>query len=170
VIGLPVGQQPEAALVILGGAHMRHNCGLDFVASAERIPTGGHRDGYLGRTGRTALIYVVIILLALTFLLPLGCDSKAGQGITCPEVRVQYRGAIWENSLVVIIANAGAKPLFSVCVSSQRWSKRYQVCDSLKPGDSVEAGWAELPSGLQSGDVVEINAEGYGSPYRARLP
>ena len=111
----------------------------------------------------TAFVLGVAIILT-------GCDSKVGQGVTCPEVRLQYRGAILDSSLVVIVTNAGAKPLFGVCISCQRWSKRFKVSDNLKPGDTVEAGWRELPSGLRSGDVIEVYADGFSSPYRATLP
>ena len=74
-----------------------------------------------------------------------------------------------DRSLVVVVTNAGAKPLFDVCVSSQRWNRKFVVASTLKPGDTVEAGWLELPSGLQSGDTVEVYAEGYASPYKATL-
>jgi hypothetical protein len=102
-------------------------------------------------------------------LLSSSCDSKLGKRVSSPEVRVQHRGSILDNSLVVIITNAGAKPLFDVQVSSHRWDKRFLISSNLKPGDSVEAGWLELPSGLQIGDSVEIYAEGYGAPYKAIL-
>jgi hypothetical protein len=101
-------------------------------------------------------IATMIIAAASCLFLSAGCDSKIGQGVTCPEVRVQYRGAIMESSLVVIVTNAGAKPLFDVCISCQRFEKRYRVASTLKPGDSVEAGWMELPSGLKSGDIIEV--------------
>ena len=99
-----------------------------------------------------------------------GCNTQLGKGTTCPNVRVTYRGSIVTDSLVIEVTNAGAKPIFNVAVSNQKWSKRYLIANKLKPGESVEAGWLELPEGLQSGDQVQISAEGYMSSYDAKLP
>jgi hypothetical protein len=110
------------------------------------------------------------IVWTFTLLFLAGCDSDIGKGITCPEVRVEYRGALMDQSMVVIVTNAGARPLFDVSISCQRWDRKFMVSSDLKPGDKVEAGWMELPSGLRRGDVVEIFADGYASPYRATVP
>ena len=75
-----------------------------------------------------------------------------------------------EDSLVIAVTNAGEKPLFDVYISTQRWDTKHRVSISLRPGETVEAGWLELPSGLQRGDIVEIYAEGFDAPFKAELP
>lgn len=108
---------------------------------------------------------------AITFVgLAVGLISLLGCGQPRPPVRVQYRGAILDNSLVIIVTNADAKPLFDVSISCSRWTRRYFLCSTLKPGESVEAGWMELPTGLHYGDTIQVYAQGYELPYAGTLP
>jgi hypothetical protein len=109
-------------------------------------------------------------MLLTTAALLHGCGSEIGQGLLYPNVRVTYRQAIFDESLVVTITNAGAKPLFDVAVSCQRWESKYLISSNLRPGYTVEAGFLELPSGFESGDQVSIYAEGYPFPYIGHLP
>lgn len=85
-------------------------------------------------------------------------------------MRVTYRTALLDESLMVTITNAGAKPLFDVAVSCQRWDAKYLIAPDLRPGYTVEAGFLELPTGFYSGDEVAISAEGYPFPYIGTLP
>ena len=118
-------------------------------------------------SSKKTVLYMAIIIV----ILPLwGCDSRLGQGMTCPEVHVAVRGSIFDQkSLVVVISNAGAKPLFGISVSCSRWDKKFLVSRKLMPGETVEAGWAELPSGFKKGDTAEIFADNYPLPFKIRI-
>jgi len=113
-------------------------------------------------------VFYIVVLIAMPLLW--SCDSRIGQGLTCPEVHVAVRGSIFDQkSLVVVISNAGAKPLFGVGVSCSRWDKKFLISRKLMPGETVEAGWAELPSGFKKGDTAEIFADNYPSPFKVRI-
>ncbi len=107
--------------------------------------------------------------VTLVFVGIFGCDQAAKTG-ACPEVHLSYRGAIFDNSLVLIIANGGTKPLFNVSVCPEGSTKKYLVSSQLDVGSSVEAGWMELPRGLKKGETIEVYADGYLAPFVARLP
>lgn len=47
--------------------------------------------------------------------------------------------------------------------------KKYIVSNNLKPGDSVEAGWLELPEGIKKGKVYKISADGYTGSVRRKI-
>jgi len=109
-------------------------------------------------------------LLCLLFLIFIpACKEKITPGVNCPEVRVKHRNSKVGKGKVLMVTNSGAKPLFDVAVSSQLWKTRYIIASKLKPGETAEAGWMELPSGLRLGDEVEIFAEGYKYPNKGIL-
>ncbi|GEM_PF-3341908 len=113
-------------------------------------------------------VIIPLVVLILIDLATLGCE--AARGITCPDVRVQKRGSIFDaKSMVLVVTNASAKPLFDVSVSCERWDKRYIISRKLSSGETVEAGWAELPSGFKAGDKISIWAEGYLAPFMAKI-
>lgn len=109
------------------------------------------------------------LLCFLFLVLVPSCKEKITPGVNCPEVRVKHRNSKLGKGKVLMITNSGAKPLFNVAVSSQLWKTRYVIASKLKPGETAEAGWMELPSGLRIGDVVEVFAEGYKYSHQGTL-
>jgi hypothetical protein len=108
-------------------------------------------------------LVVVGVVIAVAYLG--GCFG----GMVYPDVNVKLRASIIGAGQVLQVTNAGAKPLFEVAVSAAGWEKQYVIAQTLKPGDTAEAGWMELPRPVRPGDTVQIFAKGFGGPRLIRI-
>ncbi len=106
---------------------------------------------------------VVIVFFVLLFL-------GRGDGVVSPEIRVDYRQALMHNSSVMVLTNAGSKPLFNVFITSSELEYKYPIARQLDVGRSVEAGWVEIPGGVKSGVEYIITADGYPGGRRVTAP
>jgi hypothetical protein len=105
----------------------------------------------------------VVLVLVLVFL-------GLGDGLVTPNVRVSYRPSLVGADYVLVIVNAGSKPLFNVTVTCDDWKKAYTVAQQLDVGGKVEAGWVELPEGCKPGKLYKVSAEGYPGSKKVSIP
>jgi hypothetical protein len=101
------------------------------------------------------VLVILVVIVAGVFVFGIS------DGWINPKIRVACRESLVGKGYVFRITNAGSKPLFNVTVASDRWRKPHVVASVLKPGDSVEAGWLELPEPIKKGVVYSISADGY---------
>jgi hypothetical protein len=122
---------------------------------------------WLNRLNRLRLPVIVLILgiWAFNTLKNYGVFD----GYLVPEVKVAYRSALGPG-YVLLIANAGSKPLFNVRVACSDWDKSYRVTSQLSSGSWTEAGWLELPEGIKKGHTYSIYADGYAFARNVHLP
>ena len=110
-----------------------------------------------------SILVIAAIVAVIIFVLGIG------DGVINPDVRTQYRESLVGNGYVLIITNAGSKPLFHVTVGCEQWKKRYIVSPQLNPGDKAEAGWLELPEGIKKGREYLITADGYAGNCKVHI-
>jgi hypothetical protein len=113
---------------------------------------------------------VVLGLLVLSWAF--GNLKRRGtfDGFLVPELKVSCRPALLGPGYVLQIVNASHKPLFNLRVTSSDWTRSYPITSQLDSGSLAEAGWLQLPAGIQLGHTYQIEAEGYLLARSVTLP
>lgn len=118
------------------------------------------------------------LLLSTCLTTALGGCNTSGNSVLprpVPPVTLSYRDSVIGLGKVIRISNRSGHHLYNVKVVGRNVEKNssasVKATDHLRPGETVEVGWAEFEAWIPiPGETVEIYCDDYIVPYLSIVP